>query len=266
MEIADGSGTDFLTVDDSVITSATSLLPSTTCTNDRADVAALKAIVTQLLADPTHQAIFQHSPDGVKTGRERALDMLNAFEEAITNDADYAGQGTEIGAFADEVGAITIADVVNNAETDPAFELFSLVIGTLDDINVANGALAQIDVDPVVSYDSTSLMNMPKSAFDDMIDQIQVRFHLSGLYGIILVFFERPLFGNLSKPLVTGAADAATLKSSYQTLINENGNTAPSKQVFWNFLKDTESPGTFSILIFQLIIYGLILIGLNLKS
>ena len=80
------------------------------------------------------------------------------------------------------------------------------------------------------------------------------------------MFFERSLFGNLSKPLVTGAADAATLKSSYQTLINENGNTAPSKQVFWNFLKDTESPGTFSILIFQLIIYGLILIGLNLKS
>ena len=264
MEIADGSGTDFLTVDDSAITSATSLLPSTTCPNDRADVAALKAIVTQLLID--QQAIFEHSPDGVKTGRERALDMLNAFEDAIANNADYAGQGTEIGAFANDAGAITIADVVNNAETDPAFELFSLVIGTLDDINVANGALAQIDVDPVVSYDSTSLMNMPKSAFDDMIDDIQVRFQMSGNLVKIFVFFERTLFGNLSKPLVTGAADAATLKSSYQTLVNENGNTAPSKQVFWDFLADTESPGTFSVLICQLIIYRLILICLNLQS
>ena len=74
---------------------------------------------------------------------------------------------------------------------------------------------------------------------------------ISGNLVIIIVFFEKSLFGNHSKPLVTGAADAATLKSSYQTLVNENGNTAPSKQVFWNFLADTESPGTFSILICQ---------------
>ena len=101
-------------------------------------------------------------------------DMLNAFEAAIAGNSDYAGQAAEIGAFANDAGAITIAEVANNAETDPAFELFSMVIGTLDDINVANGALQQDVVDPVVSYDSTSLMNMPKSAFDDMIDQIQV--------------------------------------------------------------------------------------------
>ena len=170
MVIADGSGTDFLTVDDGSVTG--SGVPSTTCPNDRDDVASLKAIVTQLLVD--HTAIFEHSPDGVKTGRERALDMLNAFEAAIDGNSDYAGQTAEIGALADANGPITIATVVNNAETDPAFELFSMVIGTLDDINVANGALQQDVVDPVVSYDSTSLMNMPKSAFDDMIDQIQV--------------------------------------------------------------------------------------------
>ena len=172
MEIADGFGTDFLTVADGDITSAGGHLPSTVCPNDRQDVAALKAIVTQLIAD--HPSVFAESADGVKTGRERALDMLDAFETAITNDAAYAGQGTDIGELADDSGPITIDVVANNAETDPAFELFSLVIGTLDDINVANGALAQVDVDPVVSYDSTSLMNMPKSAFDDMVDQIQV--------------------------------------------------------------------------------------------
>ena len=170
MVINDGAGTDFLTVADDQVTG--SVVPSTTCTNDRDDVASLKAIVTQLLVD--QPAIFEHSPDGVKTGRERALDMLNAFEAAIAGNSDYAGQAAEIGAFANDAGAITIAEVANNAETDPAFELFSMVIGTLDDINVANGALQQDVVDPVVSYDSTSLMNMPKSAFDDMIDQIQV--------------------------------------------------------------------------------------------
>ena len=175
MVINDGFGTDFLTVLDTDVTSDAGHVPSGICPNDRADVASLKAIVNQLIADQGgDQGIFGHSADGVKTGRERALDMLEAFETAITGNADYASQGTEI---ADLVGGI--ADVVNAAETDPAFELFSLVIGTLDDINVANGALAQADVDPAVSYDSTSLMNMPKSAFDDMIDDLQVGFQTS---------------------------------------------------------------------------------------
>ena len=175
MVIADGSGTDFLTVLDTSVTSDSSVVPSGVCPNDRADVAALKAIVNQLITDQaSDQGIFGHSADGVKTGRERALDMLAAFETAITDNPDYATQTAEI---ADLVNGI--ADVVNAAETDPAFELFSLVIGTLDDINVANGVLAQADVDPVVSYDSTSLMNMPKSAFDDMIDDLQVGFQTS---------------------------------------------------------------------------------------
>ena len=56
-------------------------------------------------------------------------------------------------------------------------------------------------------------------------------------------FDENYKIKSFFQPLVSGAADVATLKSSYQTLINENGNTAPSKQVFWDFLADTESPG-----------------------
>ena len=215
MVIADGSGTDFLTVDDSVVTGST--LPSGACPLDRADVASLKAIVNQLITE--QPAIFGASADGLKTGRERALDMLDAFETAITDDANYAGQTSEI---AELIGA-GITDVTNAAETDPAFELFSFVIGTLDDVNVANGdntVFPQATIDPVVSYDSTSLLNMPKSSFDEMIELIQ--------------------------PLVSGAPDIASLKNSYQTLVNENGNIAPSKQIFWDFLAHSDSPGIFS--------------------
>jgi len=51
------------------------------------------------------------------------------------------------------------------ATADPAFELFSLVIGALDDFDgtATNAELVQTAVDPEVSYDQTSLMNMPKS-------------------------------------------------------------------------------------------------------
>ena len=53
----------------------------------------------------------------------------------------------------------------NAAVADPAFELFSLVIGTMDDFTgtATNTEMVQSAVDPLVSYDQTSLMNMPKS-------------------------------------------------------------------------------------------------------
>ena len=51
------------------------------------------------------------------------------------------------------------------ATADPAYELFSLVIGAMDDFasSATNAELVQTAVDPEVSYDQTSLMNMPKS-------------------------------------------------------------------------------------------------------
>ena len=102
----------------------------------------------------------------------------------------------------------------------PSFELFSLVIGALDDlVDPGSGTTAdfpQASADPAVSYRDTSLMNMPKSEFDIMINAVH--------------------------PGVTTTVTAKSVKDQYQALINMAGDASPVEQVFWNFLADDESP------------------------
>ena len=123
------------------------------------------------------------------------------------------GESTEI---AERTGA--------HYDADPSFELFSLVLGTLDSligIDKSNSDILQSTIDPSVSYDGTSLMNMPKSTFEELIDELQ--FHSA----------------------IT-TVNAANAKSNYQKLINDAGNSAAASQVFWNFLTDSNSPVNLS--------------------
>ena len=123
------------------------------------------------------------------------------------------GESTEI---AERTGA--------HYDADPSFELFSLVLGTLDSligIDKSNSDVLQSTIDPLVSYDGTSLMNMPKSTFEELIDELQ--FHSA----------------------IT-TVNAANAKSNYQKLINDAGNSAAASQVFWNFLTDSNSPVNLS--------------------
>ena len=103
---------------------------------------------------------------------------------------------------------------------DPSFELFSLVVGTLDSLiglNQMNSDFGVSTIDPLVSYDGTSLMNMPKSTFIEMIDDLQTH------------------------PSIT-STNVVHTKSSYQDLMNEAGNTAATSQVFWNLFSDNDAP------------------------
>ena len=93
--IADGAGTDVLTVDAGSVTTG----DTTGCDDDRADVAALKAIIdTVATANP---AIFGvPSPnDGSKTGSQRAAEMMDAFVAALDawdTGVDDKGQNTQL--------------------------------------------------------------------------------------------------------------------------------------------------------------------------
>ena len=109
-------------------------------------------------------------------------------------------------------------------DADPSFELFSLVLGTLDTliwVDKVNNDFLQSTIDPLVSYDGTSLMNMPKSNFEEMIDELSTHSAITN-------------------------ADVFNTKSSYQMLINQAGNLSASSQVFWNFLRDSGSPVNLS--------------------
>ena len=109
-------------------------------------------------------------------------------------------------------------------DADPSFELFSMVLGTLDSligIDKSNNDFLQSTIDPLVSYDGTSLMNMPKSTFEEMIDALQTHSAIT-------------------------TVNAVNTKSNYQKLINDAGNSAASAQVFWNFLTDSNSPVNLS--------------------
>ena len=119
------------------------------------------------------------------------------------------GESTEI---AERTGA--------HYDADPSFELFSLVLGTLDSligIDKSNSDVLQSTIDPLVSYDGTSLMNMPKSTFEQLIDELQTHSAIT-------------------------MVNVANTKSNYQNLINDAGNSAAPSQVFWNFLTDSNSP------------------------
>lgn len=75
--LADGAGTDVLTIDaGSVTTGDTSL-----CDDDRADVAALKAIINKVATDSP--AIFGVPADDTMTGSQRAAEMIDTFVAAL---------------------------------------------------------------------------------------------------------------------------------------------------------------------------------------
>ena len=104
-------------------------------------------------------------------------------------------------------------------DSDPSFELFSLVLGTLDSligIDKLNSDFLQSTIDPIVSYDGTSLMNMPKSTFEEMVDELQTHSAIT-------------------------TVNAVNTKSNYQKLINDAGHSAAPSHVFWNFLTDIDS-------------------------
>ena len=99
-----------------------------------------------------------------------------------------------------------------------------MVLGTLDSligVDKSNNDFLQSTIDPLVAYDGTSLMNMPKSTFEEMIDELQTHSAIT-------------------------TANAVNTKSNYQKLINDAGNSAAPSQVFWNFLTDSNSPVNLS--------------------
>ena len=99
-----------------------------------------------------------------------------------------------------------------------------MVLGTLDSligVDKSNNDFLQSTIDPLVGYDGTSLMNMPKSTFEEMIDELQTHSAIT-------------------------TVNAVNTKSNYQKLINDAGNSAAPSQVFWNFLTDSNSPVNLS--------------------
>ena len=223
LEIAADQGTDFLTIDVSHVSGGGDI--SSICGGDRADVAALKAIINDM-ANNAANADIMGVPATLpidQTGKERATAMMDRFTDAIAAWAggDANGEETEITALLGDGNGGTGPDNLKvTALGSPSFELFSLVIGALDDlVDPASGTTAdfpQASADPAVSYRDTSLMNMPKSEFDVMINAVH--------------------------PGVTTTVTAKSVKDQYQALINMAGDASPVEQVFWNFLADTESP------------------------
>ena len=195
------------------------------CGGDRADVIALKAIVNVMTTTAAFSDVM-----GVPammpieaTGKERATAMIELFANVIGVwwGGDFNGEDTQIAELIADSTFGTAADTLKaTALSSPSFELFALVIGALDDfVDPATGTSSdfpQYLVDPAVSYRDTSLLNMPKSEFDIMIDSIH-----SG---------------------VTTSVTAKSVKDQYQSLINMAGGSSAVEQVFWNFLKDAESP------------------------
>ena len=222
LTIADGNGNDFLTINTQHVTGDV----DSVCGGDRQDVVALKAIINAMVTNPANDDVM-----GVPatlpidlTGKERATAMMDLFEGTI--DAwlgdNTLGEQTQIDGLVADVGGnlLPMANLKVNAMGSPSFELFSLVIGALDDlVDPTSGTSAdfpQGSADPAVSYRDTSLMNMPKSEFDAMINAVH--------------------------PGVTTTVTAQEVKNQYQSLVNMAGDASPVEQVFWNFLSDEESP------------------------
>ena len=92
--LADGAGTDVLTIDPSSVTTG----DTTACDDDRNDVTALKAIINKVATD--NPAIFGvPSPnDGTKTGSQRAAEMMDTFVAALDNwdGADTQQENTQL--------------------------------------------------------------------------------------------------------------------------------------------------------------------------
>ena len=131
------------------------------------------------------------------------------MSEHIALKPSKVGESTEI---AERTGA--------HYDADPSFELFSLVLGTLDSLigtDTSNNDFLQSTIDPSVSYDGTSLMNMPKSTFEEMVDELQTHSAIT-------------------------TVNAVNTKSNYQKLMNDAGNLSGASLVFWNFLTDSNSP------------------------
>ena len=90
--LSDTAGTDFLTVAEGDVTGG----DINQCSNDRADVVALKAIINNVAtANPT---IFGVPADDTKTGTQRAEEMMDTFIAAMENwnGDDTKGENTQL--------------------------------------------------------------------------------------------------------------------------------------------------------------------------
>ena len=93
--LAETAGTDFLTVAEGDVTGG----DINQCSNDRADVVALKAIINNVAT--ANQAIFGVPADDTKTGTQRAEEMMDTFITALENWSgdDTNGENTQIQAL-----------------------------------------------------------------------------------------------------------------------------------------------------------------------
>ena len=90
--LADGAGTDVLTIDPGSVTGDITL-----CDDDRADVAALKAIINKVATD--NPAIFGVPADDTMTGSQRAAEMIDTFVAALDTwdgAVDTNGENTQL--------------------------------------------------------------------------------------------------------------------------------------------------------------------------
>ena len=127
--LADGAGTDVLTIDAGSVTTG----DTTQCDDDRADVAALKAIINKVATDSP--AIFGVPADDTMTGSQRAAEMIDTFVAALDawDGTDDLQQNTQLQHI---VTGGAHADVPTGNKFEEfglrIFEIYDLIFGYLN--------------------------------------------------------------------------------------------------------------------------------------